>query len=128
MRVEFTVPGRPVPQSRPDVYRNGGVKSNSDAVAAYKQVIQMLCPRRTPLHGPVKLSVIAWMKRPSKSPKGTKWHTCRPDGDNILKAVQDALNKTAFHDDGQIADSQIVKRVVENKADERTEIILEELF
>jgi len=128
MRVEFTVPGRPVPQSRPRVFKNGGVKSNSDKVAAYKQVIQLLCPRRKPLFGPVRLLVKAIMPRPKSVPKGKRYHDSQPDLDNIVKAIQDALNGLAYEDDGQIAEIVASKHIAAVAGSECTEIILEELF
>ena len=36
--------------------------------------------------------------------------TARPDADNNLKVVQDALNKIVWHDDSQIVDARCIKR------------------
>ena len=128
MIIQFTVPGPPVPQSRPRVFRNGGVKSDSEKVSGYKQAIQLLCPRRKPLFGPVRLRVEAIMPRPKKVPKGKVYHDSRPDLDNIVKAVQDALNGLAFFDDSQIAEIVASKEIAAQCGQERTEITLEELF
>lgn len=38
----------------------------------------------------------------------------KPDGDNVLKAIQDALNEWVYRDDKQIADSVIIKRYAES--------------
>lgn len=37
------------------------------------------------------------------------WHTKRPDGDNLLKLVKDALNTIAYVDDSQIVDARVTK-------------------
>ena len=64
-----------------------------------------------PLAGPVRLTVEFVLprtkSRPDKVPK-TLWGTgrvvmpCKPDLDNMLKAVKDALNRLAWNDDGQV--------------------------
>jgi len=37
------------------------------------------------------------------------WHTKKPDASNVLKSVEDALNKLAYADDGQIAALHVYK-------------------
>lgn len=39
------------------------------------------------------------------------WHTGVPDGDNILKAVQDALTGVAWRDDSQVCQATVCKVV-----------------
>lgn len=36
--------------------------------------------------------------------------TAKPDADNVLKAVKDALNKIVWHDDSQVTDLSVKKR------------------
>jgi len=38
------------------------------------------------------------------------WHTARPDGDNILKIVCDALNEILWLDDSQVCLAKISKK------------------
>lgn len=40
---------------------------------------------------------------------GELWHTVKPDCDNLCKAVLDALNDVAWHDDAQIASLKVHK-------------------
>jgi Holliday junction resolvase RusA-like endonuclease len=42
--------------------------------------------------------------------QGTVRPTSKPDGDNILKAATDALNKVVWNDDAQIVEATIVKQ------------------
>lgn len=37
-------------------------------------------------------------------------HTQRPDLDNITKSIADGLNGVAYADDGQIAETEAIKR------------------
>lgn len=41
----------------------------------------------------------SWTK---KKKAEAKWHKSKPDIDNLIKTVLDALNKIAFIDDGQV--------------------------
>lgn len=42
---------------------------------------------------------------------GRRWHTKRPDGDNVLKAVKDAAKGVLWLDDSQVARSTVVKQI-----------------
>lgn len=42
--------------------------------------------------------------------------TSRPDGDNYLKVVQDALNKVVWTDDSLVIDARVIKRYDANPA------------
>ena len=57
-----------------------------------------------PLEGPIKLNLVFASIRPkSKSKKIVHW-TTRPDLDNFVKLVKDALNKIFWRDDSQIVE------------------------
>ncbi len=73
---------------------------------------------RAPTENPVALLVHAFLRIPESWNKrdkeaalaGAILPTSRPDGDNYLKAVQDALNETVWRDDSQVVDARIIKR------------------
>jgi Holliday junction resolvase RusA-like endonuclease len=64
--------------------------------------------------GPVELAVFAyftcpktdWRKRDSRP---RRWHTKKPDGDNILKAIKDAAKGVLWLDDSQVARATVEK-------------------
>jgi Holliday junction resolvase RusA-like endonuclease len=69
---------------------------------------------RAPFSGPLFLSVVAtfpiaksWS---AKKKASARYHTSRPDADNILKAIGDGLNGVVWGDDAQIARASIEKR------------------
>jgi len=70
-----------------------------------------------PLEGPVGLTVVAEFGIPASWPKwkrekaedGMVAHIVKPDGSNVLKAVEDALQGIVFRDDCQIASEMIDK-------------------
>lgn len=62
-------------------------------------------------HAALAVSITAWFPVPASWPKkkraaamsGDIYPTAKPDADNIAKAILDALNGIAFHDDKQVA-------------------------
>jgi Holliday junction resolvase RusA-like endonuclease len=73
------------------------------------------------LEGALSLKVTALFQLPKAASKARKalaaecrdWHTARPDGDNVLKAIGDGLNGIVWRDDSQIASATITKRYAE---------------
>jgi Holliday junction resolvase RusA-like endonuclease len=67
---------------------------------------------------PLKVCVKAFFKIPSNARKitlekmkaGEILPTLKPDADNIVKIILDALNKTAFEDDCQVCEIEFVKK------------------
>jgi Holliday junction resolvase RusA-like endonuclease len=95
---------------------------------AYEKMIReyagllMNTKRLAPTEKPVALLVHSFRPVPqswSKSDQaralaGHLLPTSRPDGDNYLKVIQDALNETVWHDDSQVVDARIIKRYDSN--------------
>jgi Holliday junction resolvase RusA-like endonuclease len=87
---------------------------------------------------PVLLHIQAYMPRPS-SHFGTGknagklkesapfWHTVKPDSDNILKAVKDALKGVCWYDDSQVCDERIIKPYEYSGISPRTVITIREM-
>lgn len=50
----------------------------------------------------------SWSKKKQKEMLG-RWAMCKPDGDNILKIVMDALNGVAYVDDKQVVHMNLIK-------------------
>lgn len=73
---------------------------------------------RDPIEGPVALLVHAFRAIPvsysktdrAKALAGALLPTPRPDGDNHLKIVKDALNGIVWRDDSQVCDARVIKR------------------
>lgn len=121
-RVTFTIPGAPFAKQRP---RSGfnpklgramtfNAPANAKFEGAVGSIAAPLFP--VPLEGPVRITVEAvfcpaasWSKKRRAAAMGTP-HTQKPDGDNVLKAAKDGLNRIAWADDAQVADSRVVKR------------------
>lgn len=51
----------------------------------------------------------SWTKAKKKEALRRRYHTIKPDRDNLMKTVQDALNGLAYKDDSQVADGSTIK-------------------
>ena len=108
----------PVPCPRPSVRRDGRVyyKGKYDQFKKNMAILLLKSKTAQVLSGPLKMKV--WFSMPipkSWSQKKTgnqlgKLHAQRPDLDNLVKSVKDALQGKAYHDDSQIADMWAEKR------------------
>jgi Holliday junction resolvase RusA-like endonuclease len=122
--IRFVVPGVPVAKGRPRLTTRGGFARayTPGKTVAYEGLVahagQAAMDGTAPLDGPLRLEIVAtfpipasWSKKKrAEAVEGTAWHTSRPDGDNILKAIGDGLNGVCWTDDSRIASSEVAKR------------------
>lgn len=111
--IEFTVPGQPVGKGRPRFTRAGHAYTPAKT-ASYENLVRLefnhQFPSFEPFDGAICVEIMAYYQIPSsfsrKRHSEAKNHiirpTVRPDCDNVCKAVLDALNNVAYHDDNQI--------------------------
>jgi len=120
--IKFTVYGEPVAQGRPRATTiNGQVrmydpKKSSD----FKDYVRLVASEHRPdklLEGPISLEVKVYkptLKSFSKKKKvaaesGMLRPTTKPDVDNYVKGVKDALKNVIWKDDSQVVDLHISK-------------------
>jgi Holliday junction resolvase RusA-like endonuclease len=123
--IELRVEGKPTGKGRPQFSRHGDnvhVRTPAATIAAEGRVqlawIDAGRPRLP--DGPVRIGIVVTVARPKAHWKtdGTLTAagarsvvpTSRPDIDNILKLVGDALNGHAYHDDALIYYAHIERR------------------
>jgi Holliday junction resolvase RusA-like endonuclease len=104
--IKFVINARPQPKERP--YSIGrGKRRTPDRTVSFELTVAMEFRRQYPFHeiltGPVGMSVDIQFKRPKTVKKGY-WHTSPGDATNIVKAIEDGLNRVAYVDDRQVAD------------------------
>lgn len=113
-RIEFTVPALPIAQPRAKATTINGQARMYEAaskhpVHAFKSTTRLVASEAyqgPPLTGPLFMEIEFVFARPSSmrwksKPMPRTWHAKRPDADNLIKAVLDALNGRAFVDDSQ---------------------------
>lgn len=138
--IEFFVPGPPQGKARARTFttRTGRVRSCTPAkTAAYEQRIRSHCRvaaagMREPFFGqgtPIRIILTAYYRPPVKTSKimlfrmqhGLVLPTRKPDLDNVLKAVADAVNGVAYKDDSQIVEI-VAKKLFSSEEGIRVEI------
>ena len=122
MDIEFIVPGEAIGKERPRFVRRGKFVATytpqktkdyqKEVLIAYNKVA-----RGKKLYGSIKAEVCAIYEPPKSVSKKTREkmisgeipYTKKPDVDNILKSVCDALNEVTYDDDAQINDARVTK-------------------
>lgn len=121
MVYEFEVIGDIKGKARPrvntytcQVYTPNNTKDYEELV---KQYFKIKYPRYVPIENRVLVKIMAYFKIPKTITKkdkeliqeGKLSPTKKPDIDNIVKIILDALNKMAFKDDNQITKLEVEK-------------------
>ena len=106
--ITFTCNIKPHPQQRARRSKNGGMfdpKPNKIYAAAIRQAFRLANPDHVPFSGAVGMSIglrFAIPKTKAKERSAGDRHTQKPDLDNCVKAIKDALKGLAWVDDCQI--------------------------
>jgi Holliday junction resolvase RusA-like endonuclease len=86
-----------------------------DARAQIASQLREKYPTFQLLQGPLNISVLVFRSRPKSAPKRVKFPTTRPDLDNYLKLLFDAMNSVVFLDDAQIISIHAAKGFSQEK-------------
>jgi Holliday junction resolvase RusA-like endonuclease len=115
--VSFTIPGPPKGKARPRVVSGHAFTPNDTVV--YENAVRMAYKAAGGgmMEGPLAMVVIACFQPPKSVSKkklaamlaGEIRPTKKPDTDNVLKIVADALNGVAYRDDAEIVSAHVAK-------------------
>lgn len=122
--VEFVIPGPPVGKGRPKFARRGKFVTvyTPDKTASYENLVKMSAAEamngQELIDGPVQVSVWLWVTPPAswslKKRRDALGHlifpTTKPDIDNVIKGIFDAMNEIVWKDDKQVIDLAVFKR------------------
>lgn len=123
----FMVNGPPKGKARPRVNTNTHMAYTPDATKRYEMDVRYSYINAYPaandrIHtGPCTVQIVAYFQIPKSWPRykriaamsGQIQPECKPDCDNIAKAILDALNGIAYKDDSQIVNLVVLKRYAE---------------
>lgn len=133
--MKFIIHAVPKPKGRPRVTRSGHAFTPK-ATREYEQLIisewEVQHGKTEPTKNPVAVRVRFYMPIPKATSNkarermaaGLEVPAKKPDIDNLLKAVLDALNGKAYHDDNQIVEISAKKLY---STEPRTEVFISEL-
>lgn len=135
MRINFTVMGEPKGKGRPRFCRNTGHAITPKDTVNYETLVKMeytqACGEQMfPDDAMLDMRIKAYYSIPKSASKkrhaamlsGDIRPTKKPDMDNVIKIIADALNKIAYRDDTQIVDCQVRKFYSEKP---RVEVIIQ---
>ena len=114
--VRFTIPGVPVGKGRPRFSTKSGRAYTPTKTANFETLVRFEYHQQTGGYrfeddAQLGMAIAAYFEIPTSKSKKVKaamkdgkiLHTSRPDIDNIVKGVADALNHIAYKDDSAIA-------------------------
>ena len=134
MQIQAVILMEPVPKGRAKVavvkghakiYTPGKtVKSEAQVITEIRHSLGEVQPFLK--NAPVRLIAIFYRARPQGIAKKVKLPVKRPDLDNYLKLLKDALAGFAFPDDSQVTTVMVKKRFAEPGTFPRIELLLED--
>lgn len=124
-KLRFTVPGKPQGKARPRHTKSGIVytpKKTKDYEELIKTYYLLKAPMLMFADDNISLSITVWYDIPKSTPKGKAKDMLngdiepnkKPDIDNIVKVVIDALNGVAYNDDKQVIEVTAKKQYAAN--------------
>ena len=111
--VTFWLEGEPVAKARPRMTMSGHVYTPDKTTKAENAIRRGWQEHGgSMIHGPVSVSVVFMLKTPASWPMAKRMlaqereirPTKKPDVDNLVKTVMDALNGLAYYDDKHIVE------------------------
>jgi len=117
--VQFVIPGPPVSKGRPRFTKQGYAytpKKTKDAEVKVMVAANLAMKEALPSNEPIRIKLTFFMSIPKSYPEKQKGklrlepiHTKRPDLDNLIKLILDALNGICWVDDSQIISISAIK-------------------
>jgi Holliday junction resolvase RusA-like endonuclease len=116
-----TQPAAPGQKAKVHFYHPKG-----DSLDVYKQKVGYLCkaarPAGWPMDGAYEVDLLFVMPRYDPGEVGRRWHTRKPDLDNLKKAIYSALEGVLWSGEGQIVDARVMK--VQAAGDEQPHAVI----
>ncbi len=123
----FVIPGAAVGKGRPKFARRGNFVTayTPEKTASYENLVKILASEAMQDHqiieGPAKVAIWIWVTPPAswsqKKQRAALAHeilpTSKPDADNVLKGIFDAMNEIVWRDDKQVVELSVRKRYSE---------------
>lgn len=106
-QVSLVVYGNPVAQGRPRFFRRGKHIGcyDPEKSKSFKETVkwQAIEQKAKMLSGALEMRFKFYLQRPKSLPRKVKYHTKKPDLDNLVKIVKDALEGICYLNDSQVS-------------------------
>lgn len=121
--IKVFVPGLPIAQPRQRHTKDGrNYTPSQHPVQGFKAAVAYAVRQEYQgrlWDGPIHLEANIWFPRPKAKQWKSKammayWHTSKPDADNVLKAITDALKLVLWLDDSQVCYVCVTKQACGN--------------
>ena len=134
MILKFKIPGKAVGKGRPRVTRHG-TYTPQNTVRYMNDVRNAYGDRYYFGSEAVFMEVVAYFPIPKRTTKKAiqaiadmdYLYTHKPDGDNVLKAIKDALNGVAYADDACVVYESCLRKYAKPGETPRTEVTIYDL-
>lgn len=124
LRIQFVVPGTPVGKGRPKFARRGNFVTayTPEKTASYENLVKVAAQAAMrgipPFEGAVAVGLhlfvtppASWSQKKQRAAlSGGVYPTSKPDVDNVIKGIFDAMNEIVWKDDKQAVDLVVTKR------------------
>jgi len=115
--VEFWIPVKGLPKERPRMSKKSSAVYTPQKTKDFEKEVAIWVKMKLPkpwklLEGAVDLTVDFHFGKPINAKPKRRFHTIRPDLDNLVKAVKDSLNGVVWKDDAQVCSLHTSKRFV----------------
>ena len=121
--VAFVIPGTPVGKGRPKFARRGNFVTTytPEKTASYENLVKVKAQEamsgRPMIEGPVAVQIAlhvtppaSWSQKKQLSALAREIRpTTKPDMDNVIKGIFDAMNEIVWRDDKQVCELRVVK-------------------
>jgi len=141
--IKFTINAKPIPQPRARASSIGGQvrmyeptrtgpKGNRKPhpIVAFKDAVRDAAKEAIalPYSGAVYCALVFWMPRVTSDGKKKTglFHTKKPDIDNLIKSVFDAMNGLAWLDDSQVVQVIALKAICDPGQEPRVDVCLDD--
>lgn len=122
--ISFVIPGVPVGKGRPKFAKRGNftVAYTPEKTASYENLVKVKAEEamqgRQIIEGAAGIKIRLFVAPPSSwsnkkrmaALNGEIYPTSKPDADNVIKGIFDAMNDIVWRDDKQVVDLQVSKR------------------
>ena len=110
----FTIPGKSIPKARPRATMISGkaLVYTPTQTKQFEKYVKLVAAQHAPrelLTGALEVQLDFFLPRPKSLPIKIKYHTKKPDIDNLAKSVLDAMEGIIYVNDAQVISLLVTK-------------------